>query len=148
MNPNFPGGAAVADPAGNTKATAAESEAFQQRYAPMVEGRSRTRATPPSRGEPEPGGGLAAMTPAAGAMPKQVATVTLVCRGVSLTQVLASGSAASANTEIAFALESALKESPLFEAKDTQLTQKVIEDEATGTFTFGLSLKLKRPLKL
>ena len=67
---------------------------------------------------------------------------------MSLTQVLSSANAASANTEIAFALESALKESPLFEAAETQLTQKVAEDETTGTFTFGLTLKLRRPLKL
>lgn len=53
--------------------------------------------------------------------PNQVATVTVVCRGVSLSQALSWGNAASANTEIAFALESALKESPLFDAKETQL---------------------------
>jgi hypothetical protein len=99
---------------------------------------------------PSAGDAGAAATPAGAPAgnSNQVASVTLLCRGVSLTQVLASGNAASANTEIAFALESALRESPLFEAKETQLTQKVTEDETTGTFTFGLTLKLKRPLKL
>ena len=100
----------------------------------------------PALGQPAPDGAAVAGVPAANS--NQVATVTVVCRGVSLSQALSSGNAASANTEIAFALESALKESPLFDAKETQLTQKVTEDEATGTFTFGLTLKLKRPLKL
>lgn len=128
--------------------SSAQNAAFMARYG-LLPGRGRMEG-----GFPGPGpamGEAGAATPAAGAPASnsnQVATVTIVCRGVSLTQALASGNAASANTEIAFALESALRESLLFEAKETQLTQKVTEDEATGTFTFGLTLKLKRPLKL
>jgi type IV pilus assembly protein PilM len=154
FDPNLQGGGAPGDlPRGN----AGMEAAFRARY-PMVEGRSRSRGGVdddfrggrPAMGAPGPGGEGAGgeMVSAAAANSNQVAMVTLVCRGVSLTQALASGNAASANTDIAFALESALKESPLFDAKETQLTQKVTEDEATGTFTFGLTLKLKRPLKL
>jgi type IV pilus assembly protein PilM len=130
-----------------------ESAAFRARYGlmpgrgPMMRGPEGFRGPGPSMGEGTPEGGtVAAGAPAANS--NQVATVTIVCRGVSLTQALSSANAASANTEIAFALESALKESPLFDAKETQLTQKVAEDEATGTFTFGLTLKLRRALKL
>jgi hypothetical protein len=154
LDPNLPGGGAPVD---MPRSDADREAAFRMRY-PMVEGRNRMRGgvdddfrgARPSMGTPMPGaegaGGEIAGAPAANS--NQVAMVTLVCRGVSLTQALASGNAASANTDIAFALAEALKESPLFDAKETQLTQKVTEDEATGTFTFGLTLKLKRPLKL
>ena len=140
------GGSAELAPA---QVSSAQNAAFMARYG-LLPGRGGRMGG----GFPMPGpsmGEAAPATPAGGAPAgnsNQVATVTLVCRGVSLTQALASGNAASANTEIAFALESALRESVLFEAKETQLTQKVTEDEATGTFTFGLTLKLKRPLKL
>jgi hypothetical protein len=157
MNSLTPQGSGSFDPGlqGGTSAeptmpqvSSAQNAAFMARYG-LLPGRGRMEG-----GFPGPGpsmGEAASATPTAGAPAgnsNQVATVTIVCRGVSLTQALASGSAASANTEIAFALESALRESPLFEAQETQLTQKVTEDEATGTFTFGLTLKLKRPLKL
>jgi hypothetical protein len=146
-------------------------QAGSSTYDPNLQGDATSEVVTPMRENPEflrrygitpgrgrmgseggfPGGDAgAAATPAGApaANSNQVASVTIVCRGVSLTQALAAGNAASANTEMAFALESALRESPLFEAKETQLTQKVTEDETTGTFTFGLTLKLKRPLKL
>jgi type IV pilus assembly protein PilM len=122
-----------------------QNEAFMKRYG-IMPGRGRMSAEGASPGGDA--GAPATPTGAPAGNSNQVASVTIVCRGVSLTQALASGNAASANTEIAFAFESALRESPLFEAKETQLTQKVTEDETTGTFTFGLTLKLKRPLKL
>lgn len=70
-------------------------------------------------------------------------TIKLVCRGVSLTQV-----SPSANTDIAFALESELQSSPLFDPKDTKLDGQIILDEASGTFTFPVRVVLKKPLKL
>ena len=154
MNSLTPQGAGSADPyaqSGGADAVpaagnfGAESEAFRKRYGLLERRGPNPGGFRPSSGEPATGAATA-VTPVGNS--NQVATVTVVCRGVSLTQALSSGNAASANTEIAFALESALKESPLFEAIETQLTQKVTEDEATGTFTFGLTLKLKRPLKL
>jgi len=123
-----------------------QNEAFMKRYGIMPgRGRMGEGGVPSPTGEP---GAPVAPAGAPAGNSNQVASVTIVCRGVSLTQAPISGNAASANTEMAFALETALRESPLFEAKDTQLTQKVTEDETTGTFTFGLTLKLKRPLKL
>jgi len=145
FDPNLQGGGGASEV---MPSRSIETDAFRARYG-LVQGRRRDdefRGMNPSLGQPAPDGAAVAGVPAANS--NQVATVTVVCRGVSLSQALSSGNAASANTEIAFALESALKESPLFDAKETQLTQKVTEDEATGTFTFGLTLKLKRPLKL
>jgi type IV pilus assembly protein PilM len=71
------------------------------------------------------------------------ATFTLTFRAVSLTSL--PSVAASANTDIAFAVLNGLKSSPLF---DAEFTGNINPDEPPGTYTFGIVLKLKRPLKL
>ncbi|MDB6017742.1 MAG: Type pilus assembly protein PilM [Pedosphaera sp.] len=71
-----------------------------------------------------------------------VGVVTLQCRAVNLTGT------ASANTDIAYALERALKEDAMFSKDETHLAGNINVDETTGTFTFGMTLKLKKPIKL
>ncbi len=88
-------------------------------------------------GAPTPGGASKAST-------NEVSSVTIVCRGVDLST--ASGDP-SANQVIAFALDQALKGSPLFDPAETGLAGDINSDPATGTFTFGVKLKLKRPMK-
>jgi hypothetical protein len=61
---------------------------------------------------------------------------------------LASPTLPSANSDIAYAVESALKADPLFDKDGTQLSGTIDPVDATGTFTFGVNLKLKHPLKL
>ena len=73
----------------------------------------------------------------------EIARVSLLFRAVSLTQV-----APSANTDIAYVLLDELKASPWFEPKGTQFSTEILPDEATGTFTFGVTLALKQPFKL
>jgi type IV pilus assembly protein PilM len=70
-------------------------------------------------------------------------TLTLSCRAVSLTSV-----SASANTDIAFAMLTELKASPLFVPEQTQFNGNISGDDASGTFTFAVNVKLKHPLKL
>ena len=70
-------------------------------------------------------------------------TITLLCRAVSLTSA-----SASANTDIAFAMLTALKADPLFVADQTQFNGNISGDDPSGTFTFAVNVKLKRPLKL
>ena len=72
----------------------------------------------------------------------EIASITLNCRAVSLTTT-----SASANTDIAFALLSELKASPLFVPAETQFLGNISADEAPGTFTFAVAVKLKQPLK-
>ncbi|MFM2295777.1 MAG: hypothetical protein RLZZ350_2190 [Verrucomicrobiota bacterium] len=72
----------------------------------------------------------------------QVDTLVLNCRAVSLTTV-----SASANTDIAFALLTELKASPLFVPEQTQFFGNISQDEAPGTFTFAVTVKIKSPLK-
>ena len=93
-------------------------------------------------GVPEP------PTPAspAKAAKSNVAVITLLCRGVSLARVAPSANVP--DTDIVYAMENELKGSPLFDPKETQLSPQINVDEATGTFTFGVTLAIKRPLKL
>jgi len=70
-------------------------------------------------------------------------TINLVCRAVSLSSV-----DPSANTGIAYALQKELQASPYFDPKATQLSGEISVDDVTGTFTFGVSVTLKKPLKL
>jgi len=70
-------------------------------------------------------------------------TISVICRAVNLTSV-----DPSANSEIAYAVESELKAVPLFDPKATQLTGNITPDDSNGTFTFGVTLTLQNPLKL
>jgi type IV pilus assembly protein PilM len=67
--------------------------------------------------------------------------LTLVCRAVSLTSV-----DSTANTTIAYAVENEIKNSPLVDGKATQLSPNISPDEANGTFTFTVNVKLLNPL--
>ncbi|MGD0615215.1 MAG: type IV pilus assembly protein PilM [Verrucomicrobiota bacterium] len=78
-----------------------------------------------------------------GAIPKQISYITLVCRAVNLQGVVS-----DANTTIVYTLESQLKASPLFDERGTQLQGSIYVDDTTGTFTFGVVVLLKHPLKL
>ncbi len=76
------------------------------------------------------------------AVTNSVGTIKLLFRGVSLRQI------SSANSKIAYAVHAELLSSPLIDAAGTQLDPSITEDETTGTFSFGITLALKRPLKL
>jgi type IV pilus assembly protein PilM len=82
---------------------------------------------------------------AAGAPPSggETNTITLVCRAVDLTSV-----DASANPETAFAVQNEMRASPLFDPKATQLSDQITPDNASDTFTFGMTVTLQNPFKL
>jgi len=67
--------------------------------------------------------------------------ITMMCRAVSLSKV-----DSAANSDIAYTLENELQASPLFDPKATQLTGQINAEDASGTFTFGISAVLKNPL--
>jgi len=71
----------------------------------------------------------------------EIAVINLTIRAVNLN--------AKANSEIAYAVEKAMKSCEIFDEKDTQLsgTLEQIADNATS-FSFPLKVKLKRPIKL
>jgi type IV pilus assembly protein PilM len=70
-------------------------------------------------------------------------TLTLVCRAVNLSNI-----DPSANTDIAYTVLNELQANPLFDPKATQLRGDITLDDATGTFTFGITVGLQHPLNL
>jgi hypothetical protein len=97
----------------------------------------------PMTGQPmiDPNTGMPMMAPGGGGA--AAGRVTLICRAVSLTAI-----DSGANTALAFALESALRSSDLFDPQATSLQGQIGADEADGTYTFGVNLVLKNPLEL
>ena len=69
--------------------------------------------------------------------------ITLICKAVSLTAINS-----AANTDLAFAVENALRASPMFDPKATSLQGQIGADEPDGTYTFGVNLVLVKPLEL
>jgi hypothetical protein len=56
---------------------------------------------------------------------------------------------ALANDELAYELQRALQSSPMFDPKETKLTGQIeVVDASAVTFSFGVTLRLKHPLKL
>lgn len=74
----------------------------------------------------------------------EVSTITVLFRGVDLTKTTGQP---QANTDIAFAVENTIKDSPLFIKDDTKV-DGTLEPNENGTFTFGMTIKLKKPVKL
>lgn len=84
-------------------------------------------------------------TPAPAAKKDEGETVSVIFRAVDLTR----GGNASANGDLAFAVEHALQASPLLEKEGTKVSDKVaglsmVDDTV---FRFGMTLKLKQPMK-
>lgn len=133
----FSGGAAVAAPV--VTANPEMEAAMMRRYA-------EPGGRPRMRGEEEGNRPAAAPTGdpnATGSTTNQVGTIKLECRGVSLTRI-----DPTANNKLAYEFHEELKRSALVDPQGTQLDPQIIEDEATGTFSFGITLALKKPLKL
>jgi len=96
------------------------------------------------------GNSAAASTPAVTAEPSrprstnEVTDVTLTCRAVNLKRL-----DPTANDALAYTLEQLLKESPLFDEAETKLTGSIESvDESALTFSFGVNVAFKDPLKM
>jgi len=132
----------------------AQQEMFNKRYG--LEGRGMAPSVTPAATEPIPAPAAradgAAPGPASGRRKSpgdtnEIATLTITFRAVSLKNV--SGQA-DADKGIAYTVLHELQSSPLFDSdpKETRTEGDVSNDEQTGTFTFSLVARLKRPLKL
>jgi type IV pilus assembly protein PilM len=90
-------------------------------------------APPPENGgaQPAPGGASSA------------SAITLVCRAVDLSSV-----DSAANNEIVYAVVRELKASPLFDPKTVAPSPQISPVDASGTFTFSISVSPQNPLKL
>jgi len=98
-----------------------------------------------SQSETESAAATPAATKTAPASTNEIATITVKCRGLNLKRI-----SPSANDDLAFAVQDALHKSPLFDPKETKLSGPIEQVEETNsvTFSFGVTLKLKRPMKL
>jgi len=119
------------------------SEAFRRRYGRFLTARPATANPEGSAGPTGPGPTAAAPKLKKAGSTNEISTVAMVCRAVDMSSIQA-----DANTKIAFALQDELRASPMFDADETQVDGHLVNDESNHTFTFGLTLKLKRPLKL
>jgi type IV pilus assembly protein PilM len=136
------GGAAPAVNPDIAAARAAADAAFRKRY-----------GLKPAAGTPEPAATTEATTtpdvPGTPARRKkaeagEIASLTITLRAVSLSSV-----SPEANKEIVYSVLSEFKDSPLFDREYTDSDGKGIgPEEPPGTFTFGIVVGLKRPLKL
>ncbi len=81
------------------------------------------------------------VAPAAGKITGGIDTAALLCRGLN------SSGNPSADKEIVNDFVSALRNDPLFDSS-TQVQNNIETNYANGTFTFEVTLKLKKPLKL
>jgi hypothetical protein len=73
----------------------------------------------------------------------QVDSITATFRAINLNRA----NQRSANGNLAFAVEEALKASEWFEKDGTKLSNVDQVEESAPTFTFGMTLKLKKPIK-
>ncbi len=104
-----------------------------------------------TEGEGAEGGGetAAATTGAAGgkkgkaASTNEISTVKLTIRAVNLSK-----SKTGANSELAYELQREMKASALFDPAETQFSGTLSEVEGETTFSFPMTIKLKRPMKL
>ncbi|HOX58351.1 MAG TPA: type IV pilus assembly protein PilM [Candidatus Paceibacterota bacterium] len=129
-------------------------QAFLKRYGMEMRGMAPEAPPQPAEAapaEPAAAEGAVPTDPSAGVPPvddtNQVATLTITFRAVSLKNVTGQ---ADADKGIAYAVLQELQNSPLFvsDPKQTRTDSDVINDEQTGTFTFSVVARLKRPLKL
>jgi type IV pilus assembly protein PilM len=105
---------------------------------------------PPPGAPPPTEGGEATATPtptAAKTTPvstNEIAVITIKCRGLNLIKF-----SPTANNDLAYAVQKELQESPLFDPKETKLSGDIESvDETVVTFSFGVTLKFKHPMKL
>ncbi len=140
------GGDATAAP--STGPSAAEQmAAFRRRYGldrGAMPAAPTPAATPDATAADTTGGAAALRTKKPRGGTNEIASITIKFRAVSLNSV-----SPDANTEIFYSVLNEIKSSPLFDPEYTEDDKKGISrDEPPGTFTFGIIVGLKRPLKL
>jgi len=111
-------------------------EVFRRRYMPQMT--EQAVAPPPPAAEGDPSATTDTDSPPS---TNHVSLIKLSCRGVDINSINP-----GANGQIAYLLDGELKKSAMF--KNVKLDAQIADDATTGTFTFGISLTLAKPLKL
>jgi len=122
--------------------SAAQNEAFRRRYGLD---RGGPAALPVPEAPPADQSVAGAVVKKKGAT-NEVDSLDITFKAVTLANV-----SASANNELAFAVRNELQNDPMFVKEETDFTAQAAQisaDEPPGVFTFRMTVKLKRPLKL
>ncbi len=129
-----------------------EQEMFARRYGIRPPGMAAGPAPVPAAEAPPapaPDGTTPAPNPdgtapsTTAASTNEISTINVTFRAISLAK-----KSADADTQTAFAVLNELRNSPMFDPKETEFSGGVSQVEPPGTFTFPINIKLKRPLKL
>ena len=121
---------------------AAQLAAFRKRYG-LGPGGPAASPTPAEQAPAaDPGTSTVAKAKKKGGT-NEISSITVKFRAVGLNFV-----SPDANKEIFFSVLNEIKNSPVFDAEATEDDHNGISAEETGTFTFGIVVGLKRPLKL
>jgi len=102
-------------------------------------------AEQPAEGQPQTTPDSTASTPRKPTSTNEISNFTVTFRAVSLSAV-----SPDANKDVLFAVVDELRASPLFDPdpKETRPVGDIGAEEPPGTFTFGVEVRLKRPMKL
>jgi hypothetical protein len=137
-----PAPGAVTPPAASGFSSGADNEAFRKRY-------GLDRSAPPAAAPPaadpaqqgQPGQPVVAAVPQFGTN----GVVTMTFRAISL---INTSGRPEANQETAYQALAEIANSPLFDPAQTRFASDIGTEEPPGTFTFSITAKLKKPLKL
>ena len=133
--------AAVAEEAGSRSMM---SRQMMLRYGLIRQEQATPDAAAPADATASADGTVATPAPKPAALTNEISVINVKCRGLNLKK-----SDPAANDKLVYALEKGLQASPFFDEKETKLSGEIEGvDDATLTFTFGVKLKLKHPLKL
>jgi type IV pilus assembly protein PilM len=105
--------------------------------------RAETPAAPAATPDPNAAATDASATPKKKGDTNEVSSITVTFRAVSL-----NGVDPNANKDILYSVLAEIKNSPLFDPAETKAKDNIGNEEPPGTFTFGITVGLKKPLKL
>jgi type IV pilus assembly protein PilM len=144
-----PGTEAAATPAETTQSQAAQLAAFRRRYGldrmPSAPAPAAAEAVAVATPDAGAGGATTAATIKKKGGTNEISSVTVKFRAVGLSFI-----SPDANREIFYSVLHEIKNSPMFDPDYTEDDHNGIsaEEGPAGTFTFGIVVGLKRPIKL
>ena len=115
-----------------------DNEAFRRRY-----GLDGLKSTPAPEAAPADQGGGGVPVAKRKGNPNEIDTLDVTFKAVTLASV-----SASANSELGYAVLNELRNDPMFVREETDFVGGLTADEAPGVFTFRMTVKLRKPLKL
>jgi type IV pilus assembly protein PilM len=134
-----PGSTEASAPTVMSRFGSSEGEAaFRRRY-----GLDGIKSAPAPEAPPPDQGGGGAPAPKKKGNTNEVDTIDVTFKAVTLASV-----SASANSELGYAVLNELRNDPMFVREETDFVGGLTADEPPGVFTFRMTVKLRKPLKI